>query len=99
MALIDGEDRPAGLKPGNYVILRRETDGNDFSVPLPMSMPVEVLDWITRHADAPKTHSIAFLGSRSNLTPERNAVLDELCRIFPDVMVDSWALRWPLARP
>jgi hypothetical protein len=90
VALIDGEDRPARLKPGNYVILRRETDGNDFSVPLPMGMPVEILDWIGHHADTPKTHSIAFLGSRSKLTPDRNSILDELSRIFPDALIASW---------
>lgn len=92
LALIDGEDRPARIKPGNYVILRRETDGYDFSVPLPMAMPVEVLDWIDRHADTPKTHSVGFLGSRSGLTTERNAVLDELCRICPDALVDAWGV-------
>lgn len=92
VALIDGEDRPARLQPGNYVILRRETDGYDFSLPLPMAMPVEVLDWIDRHADAPKTHSVGFLGSRSGLTAERNAILDELCRICPDALVDAWGV-------
>jgi hypothetical protein len=97
VALIDGEDRPAHIKPGNYVILRRETDGSDFSVPLPMSLPVEVLDLIARHADVPKTHIVGFLGSRSNLTPERNLILDEVCRIFPDALIDSWDVsrgRW-----
>jgi hypothetical protein len=92
LALIDGEDRPARIKPGNYVILRRETDGGDFSVPLPMALPVEVLDWIDRHADAPKTHSIGFLGSRSGLTQERNAILDELCRTYPDALIDAWGV-------
>ncbi len=96
-ALIDGEDRPARIRPGNYVILRRETDGGDFSVPLPMAIPVEVLDWIDRHADAPKIHSIGFLGSRSSLTPERNAMLDKLFRTCPDAFLDTWGVsggRW-----
>jgi hypothetical protein len=92
LVLIDGEDRPARLGFGQYVILRRETDGGDFSVPLPMAMPVEVLDWIDRHADMPKTHNIGFLGSRSSLTPDRNAILDELCRICPDALIDAWGV-------
>ena len=92
MGLIDGEDRPADLKSGNYVILRRETDGSDLSVPLQMAMPVEVLDWIDRHAQTPKAHSIAFLGSRSGLTPDRNAIVDELCRIFPDALIGAWSI-------
>ena len=92
LGLIDGEDRPADLKSGNYVILRRETDGSDLSVPLQMAMPVEVLDWIDRHAQTPKAHSIAFLGSRSGLTPDRNAIVDELCRIFPDALIGAWSI-------
>jgi predicted O-methyltransferase YrrM len=90
LALIDGEDVPAQIKPGNYVILRRETDGDDFSVPLPMALPVEIMNWIDLHAETPKTHSIAFLGSRSQHTPDRNEMLDELLRMFPDALIGSW---------
>jgi hypothetical protein len=90
LAIVDGEDLPALIKPGRYVILRRETDGSDFSMPLPMALPVEVMGWIDRHCDAPKTHSIGFLGMRSGDTAERNAMLDELLRIFPDALIDAW---------
>jgi hypothetical protein len=90
LAVIDGEDLPAMIRPGHYVILRRETDGSDFSVPLPMALPVEVMDWIDRYADTPKTHSIGFLGARTNRTPDRNAMLDELIRIFPDTLIEGW---------
>jgi hypothetical protein len=90
LAIVDGEDLPAPIKPGHYVILRRETDGSDFSVPLPMALPIEVMNWIDRYADTPKTHSIGFLGMRSNSTPDRNSMLDELARIFPDALVDAW---------
>ena len=39
LALIDGEDQPARVGLGNYVIFRRETDGSDYSIPLPMALP------------------------------------------------------------
>jgi hypothetical protein len=90
LAILDGEDFPARIKPGPYVILRRETDGGEFSVPLPMAMPVELMDWIDRYRDTPKTRSVGFLGMRSNYTPDRNALLDELVRIFPDTLIDAW---------
>ena len=92
LAIVDGEDSRFPIKPGPYVILRRETDGSDFSIPLQMALPQEVLDWIDRHADAPKRHSIGFLGSRSSLTPDRNNMLDELSRSFPDSLVSSWSV-------
>ncbi|MBV8634136.1 MAG: glycosyltransferase [Burkholderiaceae bacterium] len=92
LAIVDGEDAPAPIAPGPFVILRRETRGTDNAIPLPMALPAEVLAWIDRHADAPKTHSIGFLGSRSKFTPDRNVMLDELARIFPDNLVSSWSL-------
>ena len=92
LALLDGEDFPVAIKPGPYVILRRETDGTDFSIPLPMGMPEEVLNWIDRHADTPKKYSIGFLGSRSVHTPDRNTLLDEIARLFPDSAVQAWTL-------
>jgi hypothetical protein len=57
-----------------------------------MALPSEVLDWIDRYADTPKTHSIGFLGSRSVHTPDRNQLLDALADRFPDSLVDSWAV-------
>jgi hypothetical protein len=90
LALLDGEDQPFALPAGRFVTLRRETIAPDPAQPLPMGLPVEVMDWIDRHADTPKTHSIGFLGSRSHLTPDRNAFLDELARLFPDSLVEAW---------
>lgn len=92
VAILDGEDARFPIKPGPYVILRRETDGCDFSIPLQMALPQEVLDWIDRHADVPKRYSIGFLGSRSKFTPDRNSILDELSRRVPDSLVDSWSV-------
>jgi hypothetical protein len=92
LVLLDGEDYPAPIKPGPYAVLRRETDGADHTIPLQMALPVEVLNWIDRHADAPKHYSLGFLGSRSVHTPDRNAMLDELGRIFPDSTIQAWPI-------
>jgi len=93
LAVIDGEDGRSPIPAGPYAVLRRETDGSDSSIPLPMAMPSEVLDWIDRHADAPKTHSIGFLGSRSDQTPDRYGLLDELARRFPDALIGAWEMK------
>jgi hypothetical protein len=45
LAIVDGEDFPAPIKRGLYVVLPRETDGSEFPAPLPMAMPVE-LKWM-----------------------------------------------------
>ncbi len=90
LAIVDGEDRPVPLKAGRFIILRREAMWPDTAVPLPMGIPTEVISWIDRHADAPKTHSIGFLGSRSAATPDRNALLDALQQRFPDALLESW---------
>ena len=92
LALLDGEDFAVPIRPGPYAILRRETDGNDFSIPVQMAVPAEILAWIDRHAGTEKTHSVGFLGSRGKLTPDRNAMLDELARIFPDGLIGAWAV-------
>ena len=89
VAIVDGEDTPVEIKPGSYAVLRRETDGSDSSIPLPMSMPQEVLDWIERHAGVQKRHSIGFLGSRTPFTQERNRLLDELAGRFPDSLLQA----------
>lgn len=89
LVLIDGEDSPQGITAaGPYIVLRRETDGCDLSIPLPMALPTEIMDWIDRHADAPKTHSVGFLGSLSD--PARGEMLAEVGRLFPDVRLHCW---------
>jgi hypothetical protein len=90
LAIVDGEDQPVAIKSGRFIVLRRENMSPDTALPLPMGLPTEVMDWIDKHAEIPKTHSIAFLGSRSHLTPDRNALLDELVRLFPDSLIESW---------
>lgn len=47
LAHIDGEDYPVKILQDPYVMCRRETDGTEFSIPLPMAMPEEIFSWIT----------------------------------------------------
>ena len=89
LVLVDGEDSPQRISvAGPYIILRRETDGCDSSIPLPMAMPTEVMDWIDQYRDQPKTHSVGFLGSISD--PARAKMLGELVRLFPDARLQCW---------
>lgn len=80
--LIDGEDSPHFVPPGPYVVCRRETDGSDYSIPLPMALPVEVLNWISRYDGIPKKHTIGFLGSTHD--GERRRIVEQLSRWYPD---------------
>jgi hypothetical protein len=48
VAILDGEDIPLKIPVDNYLIFRRETNGSDFSVPLPMALPEEVFNWIVQ---------------------------------------------------
>ena len=89
LALMDGEDTPAQIRPGPYAILRRERRPGDASIPLPMALPEEVIRMIDRHRAEAKVHSIGFLGARTH--EDRNTMIDELARYFPDALVNSWA--------
>lgn len=89
LALIDGEDIPASIRPGPFVILRREARLGDFSIPLPMALPREIIDMMDRHQAEEKVHSVGFLGARTH--EDRNAMIDEVARHFPDALVNSWA--------
>jgi glycosyltransferase involved in cell wall biosynthesis len=82
VAILDGEDSPLKIPVGNHLIFRRETDGSDFSIPLPMALPEEVFSWIIRYDALPKKHSIGFLGSTHD--GERKQLVDQLTRWYPD---------------
>jgi hypothetical protein len=66
MVMLDGEDRPGYISPNRYPICRRETDGSDFSIPLPMALPEEIFQWISSYDAVPKEYSIGFLGCASH---------------------------------
>ncbi|MDJ0784622.1 MAG: hypothetical protein QNJ22_21845 [Desulfosarcinaceae bacterium] len=90
LVLIDGEDRPVPIHPGPYVVCRRETDGTDYSIPLPMALPEELLYWITRYDDEPKRYSIGFLGSTAG--DERRRIAEALSTIYPDFLLATTAV-------
>lgn len=89
VALIDGEDFPIFITPGPYAVCRRETDGTDFSIPLPMALPEEIMHWITSHDDEEKRYSVGFLGSVNNLTPERREVIEKIYDRYPDCLLQT----------
>jgi hypothetical protein len=82
LAIIDGEDRPVPIRPGRYVVFRRETDGMDYSIPLPMALPEEIFNWIVSYDYQPKTYSIGFLGSTHD--GQRRRFVEQLAARFPD---------------
>ncbi len=88
--VIDGEDKPYPLSPGPYVVCRRETDGSDFSIPLPMALPEEIFNWIRRYDGLAKRYSIGFLGSSHNDTRKR--FIEALSTHYPDALLYSTAL-------
>jgi hypothetical protein len=90
LALIDGEDRPVHIPTGSYVICRRETDGTDYSIPLPMALPEELLHWITRYDDEPKRYSIGFLGSTA--ADDRRQIADTLSAHYDDLLLATTAV-------
>jgi hypothetical protein len=93
VALIDGEDRPFHLKPGNYLVFRRETDGSDYSIPLPMALPEEIFHWIASYDNMPKCYSIGFLGSTHD--GRRRALVDALARRYSDCLFSASTVPTP----
>ena len=87
IVVVDGEDLPARISPGKYIICRRETDGSDFSIPLPMSLPEELLHWITSYDNAPKRYSIGFLGSTND--GARKRIAETLAQLYPDALFQT----------
>lgn len=88
--VIDGEDHPQSIPPGPYVVCRRETDGSDYSIPLPMALPQEVFDWIARYDDAPKNYTIGFLGSTHD--GARKRLVEALARYYPQSLFQATAV-------
>ena len=88
VVLIDGEDKPAYIPPGPYVVCRRETDGTDYSIPLPMALPTPVFDWIARYDGVEKRYTVGFLGS-SGGDGQRKAIIDTIHQTFPDTLLQA----------
>jgi len=82
LAIVDGEDHPVPIPPGRHVVFRRETDGTDYSIPLPMALPEEIFNWIVSYDDQPKRYSIGFLGSTHD--GERRRFVEQVANHYPD---------------
>jgi hypothetical protein len=87
LVLIDGEDIPVRIPPGPYVVCCRETDGSDFSIPLPMALPEELFRWIGSFDDGQKTYSVGFLGVASH--GERKVIVEALADRYPDALLNA----------
>jgi hypothetical protein len=85
--IIDGEDKPQKIPASHVVICRRETDGSDFSIPLPMALPVEIFNWIQQYDSLPKQYSIGFLGSTHD--GMRKKMTESLARYYPDTLFQA----------
>jgi hypothetical protein len=90
LAVIDGEDHPQKIAPGPFVVCRRETDGSDYSIPLPMALPQEVFEWITSYDNQPKNSTIGFLGSTHD--GSRKSLVEALARYYPQSMFQATAI-------
>jgi hypothetical protein len=90
VALVDGEDRPFPVRPGNHVLFRRETDGSDYSIPLPMALPEEIFEWIASYDSLPKRYSIGFLGSTHD--GRRRGLIQALAARYPDGLFSASAV-------
>ncbi len=89
VVIIDGEDFPVKLNPGNFLICRRETDGTDYSIPLPMALPEEILDRIVSYDDNPKSYSIGFLGSVGKESESRHILIEKIAFSYKDTLLQA----------
>lgn len=88
--IVEGEDFPYyKIKPNNGVILRRETDGTDYSIPLQMALPEEVLQQIIKYDGVEKKYSMGFLGSVDSLCVERREMVEELASFYTDSLFQT----------
>jgi len=87
LVIIDGEDMPVKIPAGKYAICRRETDGSDLSIPLPMALPEEILYWIIRYDNLPKEYTIGFLGSTHD--DERKRLVEAIARLYPGSLLKA----------
>lgn len=85
--IIDGEDHPQKIKPGPFLVCRRETDGSDYSIPLPMALPEEIFNWIATYDEMPKRFTVGFLGSSFN--DGRQLIAEEISRHYPDALLSA----------
>ncbi len=84
LVVIDGEDLPVKINPGPFVICRRETDGTDYSIPLPMALPEAIFHRIASYGDNPKSYSVGFIGAVGKNLESRSTLIEKLYHYYPD---------------
>jgi hypothetical protein len=94
LVVVDGEDYPFYIPPGPYVVCRRETDGSEYSIPLPMALPEELWQWIHSFRSQEKVYSVGFLGSDRAFFHggKRGDILEILSRRYPDSLLQTSAV-------
>jgi hypothetical protein len=88
LVIVDGEDTPQRIPPGPYVFCQRETDGSRYSIPLPMALPEEVMNWIQSYDHHPKEYSVGFLASFTPAYEERKVIAEHLSRWYGDCLLN-----------
>jgi len=89
IAIIDGEDHPVRMPPGPFFFCQRETDGTDFSIPLPMALPEEIFQWITSYDNLEKKYSVGFLGCVRECNQERHTIVNTIAKYYPDSILHA----------
>jgi len=89
IVVIDGEDFPVKINPGPFVVCRRETNGTDYSIPLPMALPEEIFNRIISFKDNPKSRSIGFLGSVGKESESRYTLIEKIASHYPDSLLQA----------
>jgi hypothetical protein len=95
LVVVDGEDYPQPVPLGPYVVCRRETDGTDYSIPLQISLPEEVMEWIGSYDSNPKEYSVGFLGSFDEKYRERKEITEILSKWYEDSLFNVCAVPPP----
>ena len=81
-----GKTNPNPIPPGPYVVCQRETDGSNYSIPLPISLPEEVMEWIQSYDSNPKEYSVGFLGSFDDRYKERKEIAEAVSKWYGDCL-------------
>jgi len=88
LVVVDGEDQPQAITPGPYVVCQRESDGSHFSIPLPMSLPEEIIKWINSYELNSKEYSVGFLGSVHDTYRERQVIAEAISQWYGDCLLN-----------
>ncbi len=86
--VVDGEDHLQKIPLGPYAVCQRETDGSHCSIPLPMALPVEVMEWVQSYDSNSKEYSVGFLGSVLDTYLERRTIAEAISKWYGDCLLN-----------